>query len=123
MIKFGLSYARAYGMISVYGIRHFAVSREREGMTGAEVKMDACVLEAKGVRKSYTVGDITAEVLKGVDLFVEEGEFVAVLGESGSGKSTLLYILAGIDKPTEGSVTLIGRDLASSPLTRTSCSR
>ena len=75
--------------------------------------MGDCILEAKGIRKSYTVGDITAEVLKGIDLFVDEGEFVAVVGESGSGKSTLLYILAGIDKPTEGSVTLVGRDLSS----------
>ena len=63
--------------------------------------MGDCILEAKGIRKTYTVGDITAEVLKGIDLFVDEGEFVAVVGESGSGKSTLLYILAGIDKPTD----------------------
>ena len=70
-------------------------------------------LQAKDIRKSYTVGDVTAEVLKGVDIAVEDGEFVAVLGESGSGKSTLLYILAGIDKPTAGSVELLGRDLAS----------
>lgn len=71
------------------------------------------ILEAKGVKKSYAVGDRTVEVLKGIDMVVEDGEFVAVLGESGSGKSTLLYILAGIDRPTEGSVTLLGRDLAS----------
>lgn len=75
--------------------------------------MGSRILEAKGVKKSYTVGDVTSEVLKGIDMSVEEGEFVAVLGESGSGKSTLLYILAGIDTPTEGSVKLLGRELSS----------
>ena len=75
--------------------------------------MGSRILEAKGVKKSYTVGDVTSEVLKGIDMSVEEGEFVAVLGESGSGKSTLLYILAGIDSPTEGSVKLLGRELSS----------
>ena len=74
--------------------------------------MGSRILEAKGVKKSYTVGDVTSEVLKGIDMSVEEGEFVAVLGESGSGKSTLLYILAGIDSPTEGSVKLLGRELS-----------
>lgn len=78
-----------------------------------EVIMGSRILEAKGVKKSYTVGDVTSEVLKGIDMSVEEGEFVAVLGESGSGKSTLLYILAGIDSPTEGSVKLLGRELSS----------
>ena len=75
--------------------------------------MGSRILEAKGVKKSYTVGDVTSEVLKGIDMSVEGGEFVAVLGESGSGKSTLLYILAGIDSPTEGSVKLLGRELSS----------
>ena len=75
--------------------------------------MGSRILEAKGVKKSYTVGDVTSEVLKGIDMSVEEGEFVAVLGEAGSGKSTLLYILAGIDSPTEGSVKLLGRELSS----------
>ena len=78
-----------------------------------EVIMGSRILEAKGVKKSYTVGDVTSEVLKGIDMSVEEGEFVAVLGESGCGKSTLLYILAGIDSPTEGSVKLLGRELSS----------
>ena len=78
-----------------------------------EVIMGSRILEAKGVKKSYTVGDVTSEVLKGIDMSVEEGEFVAVLGESGSGKSTLLYILAGIDSPTEGIVKLLGRELSS----------
>ena len=74
--------------------------------------MGSRILEATGIKKTYLTGDVGTEVLKGVDVSVEEGEFVAVLGESGSGKSTLLYILAGIDSPSEGRVELLGRDLS-----------
>ena len=74
--------------------------------------MGSRILEATGIKKTYLTGDVGTEVLKGVDVAVEEGEFVAVLGESGSGKSTLLYILAGIDSPSEGRVELLGRDLS-----------
>lgn len=70
------------------------------------------ILNAAGVKKTYKVGEVETEVLKGVNISVADGEFVAIVGESGSGKSTLLYILAGIDKPTEGSVELLGRDLS-----------
>lgn len=71
----------------------------------------ADVLIAENIKKSFTVGEVVTEVLKGVDFSLQEGEFVAIVGESGSGKSTLLYILAGIDTPTEGTVTLLGKDL------------
>ena len=74
--------------------------------------MGSRILEATDIKKTYLTGDVGTEVLKGVDVSVEEGEFVAVLGESGSGKSTLLYILAGIDSPSEGRVELLGRDLS-----------
>ena len=74
--------------------------------------MGSRILEATGIKKTYLTGDVGTEVLKGVDVSVEEGEFVAVLGESGSGKSTLLYILAGIDSPSVGRVELLGRDLS-----------
>lgn len=70
------------------------------------------VLKAQGITKTFDIGALT-EVLKGIDLEVKEGEFVAIVGESGSGKSTLLYILAGIDTPTSGSVILAGHDLSS----------
>lgn len=69
------------------------------------------VLNAQGITKTFDTGTPT-EVLKGIDLSVSEGEFVAIVGESGSGKSTLLYILAGIDTPTSGSVELAGKDLS-----------
>lgn len=74
--------------------------------------MGNAVLKARGVKKIYRVGEVETEVLKGISLTVDEGEFVAVVGESGSGKSTLLYILAGIDTPTEGEVELLGRNLS-----------
>lgn len=70
------------------------------------------VLEAKGIKKDFSNGEVTTAVLKGIDFEVDEKEFVAIVGESGSGKSTLLYILAGIDKPTEGSVVLLGKNLS-----------
>jgi putative ABC transport system ATP-binding protein len=66
------------------------------------------ILQAKKIKKTFTEGRET-EVLKGISLDIEEGEFVAVLGESGSGKSTLLYCLAGIEKPSSGEVLFFER--------------
>jgi lipoprotein-releasing system ATP-binding protein len=69
----------------------------------------SAVLEARGLRKSYLGGDgSTLEVLRGLDLEVAMGEFVAVTGESGSGKSTLLHLLGALDRPTAGGVALEG---------------
>ncbi|MDE5600935.1 MAG: ABC transporter ATP-binding protein [Clostridia bacterium] len=70
------------------------------------------VLKAQNIKKSFVMGEVITDVLKGVDFSVNEGEFVAIVGESGSGKSTLLYILAGIDTPTEGTVELLGKNIA-----------
>lgn len=70
------------------------------------------VLKAENIKKTFRTGEVETQVLKGVDFSLDEGEFVAIVGESGSGKSTLLYILAGIDKASEGSVVLLDNDLS-----------
>jgi lipoprotein-releasing system ATP-binding protein len=71
------------------------------------------LLQAKNIHKVYTNGRKNFEVLCGIDLNVEKGKFIAVVGPSGVGKSTLLHILGGLDKPTKGKVSLSGNDLYS----------
>lgn len=70
------------------------------------------ILKSKGLGKSYRMGATKVEVLKGLDLAVRRGEFVAIIGASGSGKSTLLHILGALDMPDEGTVSFEGRDLS-----------
>ena len=70
------------------------------------------ILKCEGVRKVYGTGNNQVVALDKVDLSVENGEFVAIVGASGSGKSTLLHILGSVDKPTEGKVTVGGTDLS-----------
>ena len=72
------------------------------------------LLEVKGIKKIYKTrfGSNAVEALKNVNFSVEEGEYIAIMGESGSGKTTLLNILAALDKPTAGSVLLDGKELA-----------
>ena len=69
------------------------------------------VLETKDLKKYYGSGDTQVKALDGVDLTVENVEFVAIVGTSGSGKSTLLHMLGGLDRPTGGSVLVEGRDI------------
>ena len=69
------------------------------------------VLETKDLKKYYGSCDTQVKALDGVDLTVENGEFVAIVGTSGSGKSTLLHMLGGLDRPTGGSVLVEGRDI------------
>lgn len=71
------------------------------------------ILQAEGLKKIYGSGETAVHALSGVDLQVEKGEFVAIVGTSGSGKSTLLHMLGGLDHPTSGMVTVDGRELGS----------
>ena len=75
------------------------------------------ILEVDAVQKTYVtrLGGAQVRALTNVSFQVEEGEYVAIMGESGSGKTTLLNILAALDRPTAGSVRLDGRDLATIP--------
>lgn len=70
------------------------------------------ILKCEGVKKVYGEGANQVTALNGIDLSVDKGEFVAVIGSSGSGKSTLLHILGSVDKPTEGKVVVDGTDLS-----------
>lgn len=71
------------------------------------------ILQAQDLKKIYGSGENAVHALDGVDLNVEKGEFVAIVGTSGSGKSTLLHMLGGLDRPTSGTVTVDGRELSS----------
>ena len=70
------------------------------------------IIDVWELRKTYRVGDVAVEVLKGIDLSIAAGEFLAVMGPSGSGKSTLLYLIGGMERPTSGTVTIKDHDVA-----------
>ena len=70
------------------------------------------ILEAKQISKTYSNGIVEVPALKPCDIFMERGEFVAVVGKSGSGKSTLLHVLAGLDMPDQGEIIIDGKDTA-----------
>ncbi|WP_209682124.1 ABC transporter ATP-binding protein [Methanohalophilus levihalophilus] len=72
---------------------------------------ETAVVEAVDVCRDYQVGDMTIKVLKSINLSVKKGEFVAIMGPSGSGKSTLMNLIGCLDRPTCGSVLIMGKDV------------
>ncbi|WP_395692046.1 lipoprotein-releasing ABC transporter ATP-binding protein LolD [Piscinibacter sp.] len=75
--------------------------------------MSEAIVQAQNLHKRFSEGGLDVPVLQGIDLAVQPGETVAVVGASGSGKSTLLHLLGGLEAPTTGTVLLAGRNLAS----------
>ncbi len=71
------------------------------------------ILRTEGLVKTYGTGETKVEALRGVDLSVNKGEFLSIVGTSGSGKSTLLHMIGGLDRPTEGKVIIDGKDIFS----------
>jgi putative ABC transport system ATP-binding protein len=71
----------------------------------------ALFLQAENLHKEYLLGQHSLEVLRGVDLTIRRGEFIAVMGPSGSGKSTLLNVLGGLDRPSSGKITVEGQEI------------
>jgi len=77
----------------------------------ADMSKDEMILAAEGIHKTYKLGAAQVNVLKGADVSIKTGEFVAIVGASGSGKSTLLHILGALDMPDNGAVRFEGREL------------
>lgn len=70
------------------------------------------IIESIDLYKTYMMGKVEVEVLKDINISIDEGEFVSIMGPSGSGKSTLLYLIGGLDKPTSGQIRIKGREMA-----------
>jgi putative ABC transport system ATP-binding protein len=70
------------------------------------------IIESIGLGKTYAMGSVEVEVLKDINIKIDQGEFVSIMGPSGSGKSTLLYLIGGLDKPTSGRILIKGRGIA-----------
>jgi putative ABC transport system ATP-binding protein len=86
-------------------------TEDTEVTAGATTTLDGTVVQARDLERQYGEGATAVHALRGVSLDVARGNLVAVMGPSGSGKSTLMHILAGLDKPTKGTVTIAGTEI------------
>ena len=77
-----------------------------------EKSANSKIIEAIDVYKTFRMGEITVDVLRGIDLEINKGEFVSIMGPSGSGKSTLLYLIGGLDSPSSGKLLVNGREMS-----------
>jgi putative ABC transport system ATP-binding protein len=88
-------------------------TEETEVTTSVETSVNGVVVQARGLERQYGEGETAVHALRGVSLDVEKAHLVAVMGPSGSGKSTLMHTLAGLDTPTNGTVTIAGTEITS----------
>jgi putative ABC transport system ATP-binding protein len=82
-------------------------------LPASETSRETAIVSARDLARRYGRGDAAVDALRGVSVDIEEGRLTAVMGPSGSGKSTLMHILAGLDRPTAGTVTVAGQDVTS----------
>ena len=92
-----------------YRRKMLSIFFEKNMLEGALVKME--ILRSENLKKYYDENTVPVKALDGVDITINQGEFVAIVGTSGSGKSTLLNMLGGLDRPTSGSVTVDGKKI------------
>lgn len=84
---------------------------KKNSKTKLKTRKNKFIIEGKGIGRTFVNGKIITEVLRGIDISVKEGEFLAIMGRSGAGKSTLLYQLSLLDIPTTGSIKIDGKDM------------